>query len=492
MFFSSFMIRHPFLPILLMTIGLGLTLHAQDTPSPSQPLPRERVTLIYDRQQGCDLGDTIHFRAFVTRDGKQGPTDYSRVLYVELLTPQGHIAMRRKLPLVDGRAIGTLWADSIYGTGFYELRAYTRYMTNWHDEHYFSRIVPIYQPEGYDGKSIQQGVRALNRDFPRIRDAWAFSRRRENDTVYTLRQPIEKNLMLFGHIEPKYKHPTPEDTLLGNRCMKVVINQGERVLTGDMETDTMGRFALYFPDMQGEWSLRIITPKGQENGTKGVSNRHYVVLDRLFAPIPRRFSEEDLLPHHFGQQKWKSDHSLHGEKAPFFLDCDASSITMKNNGHIPMRFYQYLGKRDRRFERTMGLASPVVLNVARDTVYNKAWDINLWSKTSADPHTVCVDGVSFAGRPVVWIVNGAYRLITGLKKPITDFEVLRPTTQSMPIYVDEVRSVYVTQDPHAFLPYVRCSVLEKKKPVTVFITLHKGYVWDDSVLVSTFFDGFSE
>lgn len=474
-----------------MLTGSAWAQGQEEDEAEAEPLKRERVTLTYDKEQGCDLGDTIHFEAFVEREGKEGATDYSRVLYVELLSPYGEVTARKKLPLHDGRVRSELVVDTLYGTGFYELRAYTRYMTNWVDFQYFSRIVPVYMPTEKWGKPLKQGVRCLNLSSSRIttlesRVGRAYAERR--DTVYMLKQPVEKNLMVFGHIEPLYKNATEEDRHLGDRRVKVFINQGKKVFSGDAETDEEGRYGLYFPDVQGEWNLRVLAPTMKGGNRAKSPNRHRITVDALFAPVARPYFPNELEPSRFGLKKWKDDGtSKYGRR---FLDCESVSISMKNEGSVPMGFYAFLGLADRHFARTTGVASPTVLNVSPDSAYHKYIDIDLIGHDSADPRTVCVDGPSYDNRPIVWIVNGAYRLVTGLSKPITDFEVLRPTRKSMPIYVDEVKHVYITQDPEAFRSYVRCSVLERRKPVTVFITLHDHYVWDDSVPMSTVFEGF--
>lgn len=453
------------------------------------PLLREMVTLAYDRQQGCELGDTIHFEAFVTREGKEGATDYSRVLYVEWLTPAGAVVTRKKLPLVEGKVKSFVVADSLYGSGFYELRAYTRYMTNWKDCQYFSAIVPVYVPQRLLDKPSKPQTRTLSMVLPRLTEDDSYVARKirfHRDTVYALTQPVESNLMVFGHIQPRVAQPTEEDLRLGDRRLSIYINQEKRVFGGEAQTDSMGRFALYFPDLQGEWNLRIREPKG----TKGL-HRQQVMVDRLFAPVPRCYMKSELAPERFGMKKWKADKTMDGWTNRF-MDCDAASVTMKNAGYVSRGFYAYLGEADHRFERTEGIASPTIPNVARDSVFNKYIDIDLIGADSADPRSVCVDGPSFSGRPIVWIVDGAYRLVTGLKKEITDFEVLRPTKRSMPIYVDEVKSVLISQRPDAFLPYVRCSMLEKKRAVTVFITTHRHFVWDDSGLMNMVWEGFEE
>lgn len=452
------------------------------------PMLRERVTLKHDKPQGCEWGDTLHFEAFVEREGKEGATDYSRVLYVELLSRQGYVVVRKKMPIVDGWAKGTLWVDSLYGSGFYELRAYTRYMTNWNDCQYFSQVVPVWVPERLLKKPLKEGERCLRTYSSRMvseKSPIAERVRHYRDTIFALTQPVEKNLMVFGHIELKYKNPTETDKRLGNRRLLMMVNQGEKRFGGSAETDSMGRYALFFPDMQGEWNLRIRGPKGVD------WSRWRVMLDELFAPHPRYLLADELEPKNFGLKKWKNEKG--DEKwTSCFIDCNEATLAMKNSSYIPTGFYAFLGRADNRFERTTGVASPIILNVARDSAYHKYIDLELIGHDSTDPRTVCVDGPSFNGRPIVWIVNGAYRLVTGLKKEITDFEVLRPTRKSMPLYADEVKRVFITENPTAFLPYVRCSVLEKKRPVTVFVELNAHFVYDDSGLMNTSWEGFSE
>ena len=458
-----------------------------------KPLLREHVELSYDRERGCELGDTIHFTARVTRDGHEGPSDYSRVLYVELLDPDGAVIQCRKLALTDGAAQGQVWADTLYGTGFYELRAYTRYMTNWNDYHYWSRIVPIYQPQQ---EGDRPDVRRLRMKSSRLTsEAPAKRLEAKTDTIYGLEQPVEKNLMVFGHIELRRRLSVtskPEDQELWDRGMKLMIFRPGKAYDGTVYTDSSGYFALYFPDVEGDWNLRIsqIKPLERKVMARDVTHNHLISLDELFAPKPRLWSPLAFMPQNFGFSKWKDDKTV-GENNRF-LESDRASLSLKNAGFLTLDFYNYLGKADGRFERTTGFASPTVLNASDDTTQTRSADLNLYGRDSADPRTVCVDGPSFAGRPIVWIVDGAYRLVTGLSKKITDFEVLRPTTQGIPIYVDEVKSVFICDEPQAHFSYVRCSVLEKKHPVTVFITTRDDYLWDDSGLFSTFFTGFSE
>lgn len=112
--------------------------------------PQEKVYLHFDNT-GYFKGETIWFKGYVVRTDDGGPTDLSHILYVELLNPSGDVIETRKLPIVNGMAHGDIKVDSIMTTGFYEVRAYTRYMTNWGTNACFSRVFPIFKAPMVEG-----------------------------------------------------------------------------------------------------------------------------------------------------------------------------------------------------------------------------------------------------------------------------------------------------------------------------------------------------
>ncbi|WP_302442570.1 hypothetical protein [Paraprevotella xylaniphila] len=93
-------------------------------------LPQEKVYLHLDNT--CYFtGDTIWYKGYVTRSDKGTLTDLSKILYVELLTPDGFLVERQQLEMPNGTANGAFTlTDSLYA-GYYELRAYTRWMLNF-------------------------------------------------------------------------------------------------------------------------------------------------------------------------------------------------------------------------------------------------------------------------------------------------------------------------------------------------------------------------
>ena len=93
-------------------------------------LPQEKVYLHLDNT--CYfLGDTIWYKGYVTRTDRGTLTDMSKILYVDLFTPDGYLVERQQLEMTDGTAHGMfVLQDTLYG-GYYELRAYTRWMLNF-------------------------------------------------------------------------------------------------------------------------------------------------------------------------------------------------------------------------------------------------------------------------------------------------------------------------------------------------------------------------
>lgn len=110
----------------------------------SQLNPQEKVYLHFDNT-GYYLGETIWFKAYIVDATHNTNTSLSKVLYVELLSPQGNVEDSRKLKIQDGQCHGEFQLGSKYRSGFYEIRAYTRSMLNFGDECMFSRVFPVYQ-----------------------------------------------------------------------------------------------------------------------------------------------------------------------------------------------------------------------------------------------------------------------------------------------------------------------------------------------------------
>ena len=130
-------------------------------------------------------GDTIWYKAYVVRADSLTFTDMSRILYVELVSPDGLVVERQGVIIsADGFSDGNFaLKDSLY-SGYYELRAYTRWMLNFcvtgHEytltdaeqfynrqmaEDFFrlygtiySRVVPVYERPATPGNYMEKYI----------------------------------------------------------------------------------------------------------------------------------------------------------------------------------------------------------------------------------------------------------------------------------------------------------------------------------------------
>lgn len=112
--------------------------------------PQEKVYLHLDNT-GYFMGETIWFKAYVTNVATQERTNISQTLYVELINPDGEVLKTNKLYINNGEAEGSFKLEKMYTTGFYEIRAYTRYMLNWGSATTFSRVLPIFKEPKREG-----------------------------------------------------------------------------------------------------------------------------------------------------------------------------------------------------------------------------------------------------------------------------------------------------------------------------------------------------
>ncbi len=107
----------------------------------AKAFPQERVYVHFDNTSYFK-GEQIWYSAYVVSDERLQATNLSRILYVELLNPIGYPVETQKLPIVDGRAHGSIQLSDTLNAGFYEVRAYTQWMLNFTtgDRHGWDRL----------------------------------------------------------------------------------------------------------------------------------------------------------------------------------------------------------------------------------------------------------------------------------------------------------------------------------------------------------------
>lgn len=110
----------------------------------SKMFPKEKVHLHLDNSSYYQ-GDTIWFKAYVVTASDNLPSKISKPLYVEVLDQLGNVMERHIVKLNNGEGYGQIPLTNALFTGYYEIRAYTRWMLAFDDPQYFSVTVPIYR-----------------------------------------------------------------------------------------------------------------------------------------------------------------------------------------------------------------------------------------------------------------------------------------------------------------------------------------------------------
>lgn len=155
---------------------------------------QEKVYLHFDNTAYFQ-GDIIWFSAYVVNAATHTPAQ-SKVVYVELLSPNGVVLKQLKLKVVDGKANGSLplvdvptdEARALRGvtalpSGFYEVRAYTRTMLNFDDSGVFSRVFPVYETPKKEGDYTNPTMRRWDNPYDQQR-AKADKAKKLNVTFY--------------------------------------------------------------------------------------------------------------------------------------------------------------------------------------------------------------------------------------------------------------------------------------------------------------------
>ncbi len=126
------------LSVLLSIISAGLSADSLDSLQAllrDKPQIQEKVYLHLDNN--CYfVGDTLWYKAYVVQADCLKPTNMSKLLYVELLSPDGFVVERQHVVVSDKGATCGQFAlqDSLY-SGYYEVRAYTKWQLNFNVEH---------------------------------------------------------------------------------------------------------------------------------------------------------------------------------------------------------------------------------------------------------------------------------------------------------------------------------------------------------------------
>ena len=251
----------------------GIISYVQHVMGFNKAVPQEKVYMHFDNT-GYFEGETVWFKAYVTRTDNGLPTNLSKVLYVELLNPSGDIIKTQKYYIDEqGQTHGDLKVDSLFGTGFYEVRAYTRYMTNWGVNAVFSRVFPVFKKPAEEGnyKDLTIDTRLYQERNPNNRD--------QQDSLYM--KAVKEGLYSDNTAKTVSVQFYPEggDMVQGKKChvamlavtddgrpysgQGFVVNKQGDVLAS-VQTDTLGRGDFTVVPDASELTMKMMNVRGKE------------------------------------------------------------------------------------------------------------------------------------------------------------------------------------------------------------------------------------
>src|SRR5476651_1769543 len=134
------------MPKLYLLVGLLCFLYtsvlAQKAAETIVPIFFEKAYLHTDRDTYAQ-GEDIWFKAYVVNAQNNQAINYSKNLYVELISPTAKIVQRKMLRLESGLGNGDFKLSDTLMTGNYRLRAYTNWMRNFGDNFIFEKNIRL-------------------------------------------------------------------------------------------------------------------------------------------------------------------------------------------------------------------------------------------------------------------------------------------------------------------------------------------------------------
>jgi hypothetical protein len=194
--------------------------------------------------------------------------------------------------------------------------------------------------------------------------------------------------------------------------------------------------------------------------------------------------------------------------ANLYYDADADAEMYLDKGEMLPTVMEWLKLKNNLID---GEENPneIYLRVARVEVFGENNDRDVLEKNlevlksieaeaeaplmSSRYNIIYGDGLTYRGKPVVWIVDNSFCSITGYKKRTLDVfnDNSLGAAVSLPTFIDEVKSVYITDDKNFLSQYILSDDLSSLQPGIIFVYTHPKYFYKQKGLRRTHFEGYS-
>lgn len=107
-----------------------------------QMYPPEKVYIMTDKPH-YSVGENLWMKGWLVNGADHFPNSPSKILYVDLVTPDGEIALSQTLRINEGVMNGDFFLPHELSSGLYTIRAYTKWMRNFSPDFFFQREIHI-------------------------------------------------------------------------------------------------------------------------------------------------------------------------------------------------------------------------------------------------------------------------------------------------------------------------------------------------------------
>ena len=108
-------------------------------------IPQEKMFIHYNSSL-LFSGDFLYYRAYCINSQTNKLSDLSKIVYIELIGQDKNQVFKHKIILKKGLGQGDFFIPTSIPSGNYKLIAYTKWMKNNEEEHFFQGDISIINP----------------------------------------------------------------------------------------------------------------------------------------------------------------------------------------------------------------------------------------------------------------------------------------------------------------------------------------------------------
>ena len=156
--------------LLLILLFSGSTVNAQDNSYISNAYKdyssaAREVVYLHLNKSIYIKGEDIGFTAYVMDKKEKKPSLITTNLYVSIEDEKKNIVKQILIKVIDGVASNTLKVDSLFTSGYYNIKAYTNWSRNFNEKNYFEETIKVINPDNEEFYKVENTDNKIDAQF---------------------------------------------------------------------------------------------------------------------------------------------------------------------------------------------------------------------------------------------------------------------------------------------------------------------------------------